>query len=64
MSDKDEPDIIEHLSVGRGLRLIKTLETKRPEPSPELKAMLDDIKRRYQAHRARVERDPEGKDVA
>lgn len=61
---KDEPDIIEHLSAGRGLRLIKTPEPKRPEPSPELKAMLDDMWRRYRVSRERSECDPVGKDAA
>ena len=46
MSDKDEPDIIEHLNARRRLRLIKTPEAKRPEASPELQATLDDIRRR------------------
>jgi hypothetical protein len=64
VSDKDEPDIIEHLNAGRGLRLVKTPEARRPEPAPEMKAILDDIRRRSRAHRARVGRDPEGKDVA
>jgi hypothetical protein len=41
------------------LRLIKTPEPKRPEPAPEMKAILDDIRRRYRAHRERVGRDPE-----
>ena len=57
MSDKDE---LEHLNAGRGLRLVKTPETKRPEPSPELKAMLDDMRRRYRVNRERPERDPSG----
>ena len=61
MSDRDEP---EHLHAGRGLRLIKTPEPKRPEPSAELKAMLDDMRRRYQVSRERAERDPGGKDAA
>ena len=64
MSDKDEPDIIEHLNAGRRLRLIKTPEAKRPEPAPEMKAVLDDMRRRYRAHRERVGGDPEGKDAA
>jgi hypothetical protein len=64
VSVKDEPDIIEHLNVGRGLRLIKTPEPKRSEPSPELKAMLDDMQRRYRVSRERAERDPGGKDAA
>jgi hypothetical protein len=64
VSDKDEPDIIEHLNAGRGLRLIKTPEARRPEPSPELKAMLDDMRRRYRVSRERLGRDPGGKDAA
>jgi hypothetical protein len=59
---EDEPE-----APGRpraGLRLIKTPEAKRPEPAPEMKAILDDIRRRYRLHRKRVEHDPEGKDVA
>jgi hypothetical protein len=59
---KDEPDI-EPPAVGR-LRLIKTPETKFPEPSPELKAMLDDMRRRYQVNRERTEHDLGGKDAA
>ena len=61
MSDKDEP---EHLNAGRGLRLIKTPETKRPEPNSELKAMLDDMCRRYRVSREWVERAPGGNDAA
>ena len=64
MSDKDEPDIIEHLNAGRRLRLIKTPEAKRPEPSPELQAILDDIRRSHRAHRRRVGRGPGGNDAA
>jgi hypothetical protein len=59
---KDEPDI-DRPTAGR-LRLLKTPETKRPEPSPELKAMLDDMRRRYRVKRERTERDPGGKDAA
>lgn len=44
MSDRDEPV---HLNAGRGLRLIKTPETKRPDPNLELKAILDDMRRHY-----------------
>lgn len=58
----DEPDI-EPPAACR-LRLIKTPETKRPEPSPELKATLDDMRRRYRVSRERAERDPGGKDAA
>jgi hypothetical protein len=64
VSDNDEPDIIEHLSAGRGLRLIKTPETKRPEPSPEVKMMLDDMRRRESGSRGRAGRNPGGKDAA
>ena len=59
---KGKPDI-EPPAPGR-LRLIKTPETNRPEPSPELKAMLDDMRRRYRVSRERSERDPGGKDAA
>jgi hypothetical protein len=59
---KDESDI-EPPAASR-LRLIKTPETKRPEPSPELKAMLDDMRRRYRVRRERAEHDPGGKDAA
>jgi hypothetical protein len=59
---EDEPDIIEYLSAGRLLRLVKTLEAKRPEPDPEFKAMLDDVRTRDRVRRAG--RDPGGKDAA
>lgn len=62
MSDQDEPDIIEHLNAG--LRLIKTPEPKRPEPSPEMKAMLDDMRRRERGNPGRAGRDSGGKDAA
>ena len=42
----------------------RTSEAKRPEPSPELKATLDDMRRRYRAGRERLRREPEGKDAA
>lgn len=45
---------------GPKLRLVKsTDERPRPEPDPELRAILDDMKRR-----GRVEREPGGKDAA
>lgn len=59
---KDESDI-EPPAAGR-LRLIKTPETKRPEPDPELKATLDDMSRRYRLQRRRMERDSGGNDAA
>lgn len=59
---KDEPDIIEHLSAGRRLRLIKTPEVKRPAADPKLKAILDDLQRPPRVQRWR--RDPGGKDAA
>lgn len=48
-----------------GLRLVKSPD-ERPtfEPDPDLKAMLDDMKRRYRVQRERAERDPEGDDAA
>ena len=53
MSDTraDEPDIIEHLDAGRRLRLVTGAGAKRPDPGPELKAMLDDLRRRYRVDR-------------
>ena len=57
---KDESDAPQRPA----LRLIKTPEPKRPEPGPEMKAILDDIRRRYRVHRERVGHDPEGKDAA
>jgi hypothetical protein len=48
-----------------GLRLVKSPD-ERPvfEPDPALKAMLDDMRRRYRVQRGRAERDPEGDDAA
>jgi hypothetical protein len=59
---KDEPRS-ERPTAAR-LRLLKTPEMKRPETSPELKAMLDDMQRRYRVNRERTEHDPGGKDAA
>jgi hypothetical protein len=44
--------------------LVKTPEAKRPEPSPELRAVLDDMRRRYQMRLERDWYDPGGKDAA
>ena len=43
----DEPDIIEHLSAGRQLRLVPSPGVKRPRPKPEpgLKELLDGLRR-------------------
>jgi hypothetical protein len=59
---KGEPSI-DRPASGR-LHLVKTPEPKRPEPSPELKAMLDEMRRRDRVNRERAERDPGGKDAA
>jgi len=61
---KDDPDTPARTNAGRSLRLIKTREAKRPEPSLELKATPDDMRRRYRVGRERLRRDPEGKDAA
>ena len=61
---EDESDAPERPNVGLGLRLIKAPEAKRPEPSSELKATLDDMRRRYRVNRERMGRDPRGKDAA
>jgi hypothetical protein len=39
-------------------------EQKRPEPDPELKEVLDDMRRRYRVQRERIERGPDDKDAA
>ena len=45
-----------------GLRLVKSLDERpRPEPDPDLKAILGDLNRRSHAQR---EREPDGKDAA
>lgn len=53
MSDTEagEPDIIEHLSVGRKLRLMPSAEVKRPRPGldPELKELLNGPRRQPKA---------------
>lgn len=47
------------------LHLVKNPdEPTRPEPNPELKAILDDMKRRYRVQRERNEVEPGGKDAA
>ena len=47
------------------LRLIKKPDERpRPEPDPELKEALDDMRRRYRVQRERMGRDPEDKDAA
>ena len=41
-----------------------TPEPKRPDPSPELNAILDDMKRRARERRGRTEQTPDDKDAA
>jgi len=46
-----------------GLRLVKNPDGRpSPEPDPELKAIIDDLRRRDGSRRERIE--PEGKDAA
>lgn len=48
-----------------GLRLVKNPDERpRPEPDPELRAIIDDMSRRYRAQRERSEPEPVGKDAA
>lgn len=50
---------------GPSLRLIPSPdECPRPESDPDLKAMLDDMGRRYWVQRERIECEPDGKDAA
>jgi hypothetical protein len=47
------------------LRLVPSPEERpAPAPDPELKEVLDDMRRRYRVQRERIERGPEGKDTA
>lgn len=47
------------------LRLLKNpVERPLPAPDPELKEILDDMKRRDRVQRERIEREPDGKDAA
>jgi hypothetical protein len=47
------------------LRLVHSPEERqRPELGPELKEVLDDMRRRYRVQRERFEREPDGKDAA
>ncbi len=45
MSEEEDLDIIEHLRAGKGLRLIRHPDEGHIRPDPELKALLDEIKR-------------------
>jgi hypothetical protein len=47
------------------LRLVPSPdERQRPEPDPELKEVLDDMRRRCVTQRERIEQGPDGKDTA
>jgi hypothetical protein len=47
------------------LRLVQNPGERRlPTPDPELKEIIDDMRRRYRIQRERIEREPDGKDAA
>jgi hypothetical protein len=47
------------------LRLVKSPEARpQPAPDPELKAMLDDMRRRYRVQRVRPDHGPDDRDAA
>jgi hypothetical protein len=48
------------------LRLVPSPDDERkpPTPDPELKGVLDDMRRRYRVQRERIERGPDDKDAA
>lgn len=47
------------------LRLVPSPdEDKRPEPDPEMKEILDDMRGRYRVRREQLTLDPNGKDAA
>ena len=52
--------------AGRGLRLLKSSEAGPAPPAPdtELKAVLDDMKRRYRVQRERLDQGPDDRDAA
>lgn len=39
-------------------------ERSAPEPDPELKEVLDDMRRRYRVQQERIEREPDNRDAA
>ena len=48
-----------------GLRLVKSPDARSaPAPDTELRAALDDMKRRYRVQRERLDRGPDDKDAA
>ncbi len=58
MSDDGEDlDIIEHLSAGNSLRLIPHPAEGHVRPDPELKALLDEIKRQQPSSAKRDDED-------
>jgi hypothetical protein len=53
----DDKDNIEHLGTGLNLRVVPQTDAERPLPAAdtELKALLDDLKRRYRVMHERLE---------
>jgi predicted metalloprotease len=47
-----------------GLRLVQVPKQKPVRTDPELKAILDDMRRRYRVQRERAEGETDGKDAA
>lgn len=68
MSDEhgDDPDIINRLSTGHSLRVVPQNNDgrSRPTPDPELKAMLDEMKRRHRVTREQLEDEDDAPDAA
>ena len=66
MSTPEDDRDIEHASAGSGLRVVPRADAgrRRPAPDPELKAVLDDLKRRYCVMRERLEGETDAPDAA
>jgi hypothetical protein len=54
VSDEDDKDAAERPDGGTGLRVVLPSNEGRPAPDSELKAILDDMKRRYHVTRERL----------
>ena len=66
MSAPDDDKDVEQMSAGSGLRVVPQADEgrRRPALDPELKAVLDDLKRRYGVMRERLEGETDAPDAA
>lgn len=60
----DDPDRIDHISVGNGLKVVPEPDQgHQPKLNPELKATLDEMNRRYRVQRERTAAEDETPDA-